>query len=308
MAKIERKERIEGLTIAGIVNNGGYYYTDVEIYQDGRISAWEMEDLNSIKTRFGSPKLRMMTQLPTGAELSISGLGSYRIVDANWTHTPPSYCELIAEKVKQLNPQMANIYYYTEQELALWEQRRCVVFAKSSPFRVVQELFYETECGERSYFFMHKEGINHLVNVVVYKSGQIQVDCPHVNFLLTLDEFKQRAQRGEFFTELTEATEVHIGELGVLTFAADKDGYTELLSDKLEELDVIYEKLNGKDRLQRCRDVYYQYLENTSDYWREELRKAYLAVPESLRCYLGDMDSRDSDYVRILFTDEKREV
>ena len=42
---------------------------------------------------------------------------------------------------------------------------------------------------------------------------------------------------------------------------------------------------------------------------REVLRKAYEAVPESERMYLGDMDSKDSDYRRILYyPDKKREV
>ena len=44
------------------------------------------------------------------------------------------------------------------------------------------------------------------------------------------------------------------------------------------------------------------------DYTKEKLRKAYEAVPEHERMYLGDMDSKDWDYHRILYSDKKREV
>lgn len=41
----------------------------------------------------------------------------------------------------------------------------------------------------------------------------------------------------------------------------------------------------------------------------EELRKTYEAVPESQRMYLGDMDTKDWDFIRILYRpDQKREV
>ncbi len=50
------------------------------------------------------------------------------------------------------------------------------------------------------------------------------------------------------------------------------------------------------------------YLVEPTDFYKEELRKAYEAVPEHERCYLGDMDTRDSDFRRILYTNDKREV
>lgn len=33
-----------------------------------------------------------------------------------------------------------------------------------------------------------------------------------------------------------------------------------------------------------------------------------VTVPEHERCYLGDMDTRDSGFQRILYTDDKREA
>jgi len=62
------------------------------------------------------------------------------------------------------------------------------------------------------------------------------------------------------------------------------------------------------ERHEKCREIYYEYLVYPCEDARERLRAAYEAVPEHERMYLGDMDSKDWDYRRILFTDEKREV
>lgn len=58
----------------------------------------------------------------------------------------------------------------------------------------------------------------------------------------------------------------------------------------------------------KCVKAYHESLEYPSDLRRELLRKAYEAIPESERMFLGDMDSKDGDYRRILYHPEKREV
>lgn len=64
-----------------------------------------------------------------------------------------------------------------------------------------------------------------------------------------------------------------------------------------------------KDAIDRCQEAYYLYLTEPTEQARENLRKCYEAVPEHKRCFLGDMDTRDSDYIRILYhPEEKREV
>lgn len=51
------------------------------------------------------------------------------------------------------------------------------------------------------------------------------------------------------------------------------------------------------------------YLENPIEFYRDKLREKYERVPEHERMYLGDMDTKDWDYQRILYRpDEKREV
>lgn len=41
---------------------------------------------------------------------------------------------------------------------------------------------------------------------------------------------------------------------------------------------------------------------------KKRLKELYEQIPEHERMYLGDMDCRDYDYIRIIYTDKKREV
>lgn len=78
-------------------------------------------------------------------------------------------------------------------------------------------------------------------------------------------------------------------------------------SQKFKEIEDMMKKVCGeKTTLELCREAYYKYLTDTCDYTKEKLRKAYEAVPEHERMYLGDMDSRDWNYQRILYSDEKK--
>ena len=53
-----------------------------------------------------------------------------------------------------------------------------------------------------------------------------------------------------------------------------------------------------------CESYYYQYLRNPCERNRQLLKDAYEKVPEHERCYLGDMDTLDSDFRRIIYHPE----
>lgn len=110
------------------------------------------------------------------------------------------------------------------------------------------------------------------------------------------------------FTTFDNALPVRIVGLGEVTLAELL--YTAEIEEKFKELINMHKKLNGeKTTLEECRDAYYLYLENPIEFYREKLREKYERVPEHERMYLGDMDTKDWDYQRILYRpDEKREV
>lgn len=307
MIQIRRKETIEGTSIAGIVKNGGYHYARVGIYKDGLIDAWELTDFSGIKERMEKQRLQLLTSIPNMSTLSIYNLGEYQIIDANWLQTKESYLELIESKIQQLNPELKNLYMISEKEKEVYESRRVVKSAKDvQSYYVQQDLFYVTEKGLSTPVFMKKDAKIYLVELTVFEEGLIQVFSPLFTINFTLDEVRNYFEKQLFFTEIESPLTVQLGELGEVSLVAA--GYTVESAEKLIQIESMQETLVGKTRHKICREYYYHYLEEPSDYWKDKLREAYLNIPEHERAYLGDMDSKDSDYYRILFTNEKREV
>ncbi len=72
----------------------------------------------------------------------------------------------------------------------------------------------------------------------------------------------------------------------------------------------FHNELSGNETsLEKCRNAYYQYLIYPDEETREQLKQAYESVPEHERIYLGDMDTRDTDYQRIIYhPNEKRSL
>ena len=112
---------------------------------------------------------------------------------------------------------------------------------------------------------------------------------------------------GTLRSELKGENRIFIGGLGTVIATSE---YQTKDKDKRLEIAYMVAEVNGEaDSLQKCRDIYSEYLKYPEEETRFLLKAAYEAVPEHKRMYLGDMDSRDSDYVRIIYHPEiKHEV
>ncbi|MFS0858475.1 hypothetical protein [Paenibacillus taichungensis] len=93
-----------------------------------------------------------------------------------------------------------------------------------------------------------------------------------------------------------------------MTFS--EESFAENVDDKYLELLDMYKKLSGEQTtFEECRNAYHLYLEDPSEFNRGQLKEKYERVPEHQRLYLSDMDTKDMDYQRIIYTpEEKREV
>lgn len=99
---------------------------------------------------------------------------------------------------------------------------------------------------------------------------------------------------------------ISIPKLGTIKGQSDYSVYT---SEKLKEVEDMMLRVCKKPTVhEKCRKAYFLYLEYPCDKNKEELIISYEAIPEHKHMYLGDKDSKDCDYRRILYTDEKMEV
>lgn len=304
--KISRQKTVEGTQIPGIIHNMQYFYINLDVYEDGMMNCWELVDLDGLKEKLEIGWL--VPSIPDGENISIHGLGAYKIITGSWNYDKNSYYEYIKKAIERLNPNLNNIYTVSEEEKKLLEQRRISYSPEAKDFYVKSELFYQTVEGNGFPIFMKHEGCCYLANLVVYQDGCVK--CYHSGCELDykIEEVQEMFRNGTFFTEFKTPTKIMIDDfaevtLGEAAYCADPE-------EKYKELLDIHSKLNGKKTsLEKCREAYYSYLEYPSDYTRERLKELYELIPEHERMYLGDMDSKDADYIRIIYyPDDKREV
>lgn len=306
MQKISRQKTVEGTRVPGIIKNFQYFYINVDVYEDGMVNCWELVDLDGLKEKLSINWL--LPQVPVGENISIHGLGCYKIKSAIWRYDSKSYYKYINNIIKKLNPKLTNIYRISKEEKKLLEERKIKYSPEAREMYVNNNLFYKTIDGKGLTIFINHNGRNHLVNLVVYKDGKVSCYNSEFEIDYKLEDMKELFNNGTFFTSFNNPTSIVLDSLGEVVlseilFSAD-------INEKYKELIDNYERLNGNETsLEKCRDAYHEYLEYPTEDGRARLRELYELVPKHERMYLGDMDSRDTDYVRIIYRpNEKREV
>ena len=307
MNRVYRKQMVEGVTIPAIIHNSSYFLIQMAVYADGIVSCWHKSDL----TQFRQDLRRgwVTPTVPTGKSLSVFNLGDFKIRQAKWAYDEARFYKRVRAVVNSLNPEMANLYKTTQREIDKWEKRRVGFSASPTPCKEKPGFGYDFWDGESGYIFCRKQDKLYISPLTCYADKTVQVETLGENYY-NMEEIEQLFAEGTLTTELKGEEWVRIEGLGDLLLAS-MDGLAEITAaDKLGQLaDDIANLVGEEDSLDVCRRAYHYYLEEPSDFSRERLRQKYEAVPEHLRMYLGDMDSRDTDYIRILYyPEEKREV
>lgn len=306
MGTVYYKKMIEGQSVPAIIRNGSYFLIQMAVYEDGTVSCWHRSDLEQLKDDL--KRRWLVPGIPVGEKLSIHNLGSFPVLEARWAYDAAGYYRYIRKVIRSLNPEMENLYHMTQREKEKWEKARVSWSASPTPYKLKGNLGYQMLDGKSEYIFCRKDGRLSLTPITVYKDKSFQVDGLGDRFY-TSQELDGLFREGIFATSPKEPEWVRIPGLGEVLLGPAEYKALSLEIKQKEIEDTIAELAGEKGSLDRCRDAHYQYLCDPCDWTREELRKAYEAVPEHQRMYLGDMDTRDSDFRRILYhPEQKREV
>ena len=306
LPKTYRSKIIEGVSIPGIIKNGIYFFVDLEVYEDGRVECWNFEDFEHFKKHV--KRGWVSVSIPNGSEISIHSLGDWTINDGSWNYDNDSFIDYVWSIVKQLNPNLTNLYTYSEKKvngIRIGENGKGNVYKEKK--RVPNDPFPERIKGEGiNLFLLDANSEYHLVRFDIYSEDSIIVNRFEEPFELTLAQFEEMISEGKVLTELPIGAQVHI--LGLGKFKIQEENYSEKISEKLLEVKDTIRVLRGEpSTLDVCREVYQQYMDNPTETLKEKLKEAYENIPEHERMYVGDMDVKDTEVRMIIYGEQEIE-
>lgn len=306
MAWIYRKQLVEGVSVPGIIRNGNYFLTQLAVYEDGTVGCWHKSDLNQFRRDLD--KGWVVPRVPIGEHLSVHGLGNFPICDAKWLWDKPGFYQYIENIVRRLNPEMENLYHEQPRVTQKWEEARVSWSAFPTDCKRKGKLGYDLFDGTSEYIFYQNEGKLQLTFLTAYEDKTLRIDAQG-DIFYSLEEILEMFDKKELRVSPEKEEWVRIEGLGEVLLATSTYSSIKVKDKKKEIEEMVARMAKEPTAHDKCIEAYHEYLVEPCDFTRERLREAYEAVPEHQRMYLGDMDNKDSDFVRILYyPDEKREV
>lgn len=306
MSKIHRKQIREGIEIPGILYNTSYHFKRIAIYEDGIIGCGHMCDLKGLREDLRIK--RVLPSIPDGRALYIFGIGAYEIEDANWKYDEESFYVHVEETLRSINPELENTFELTEREEMRW-RRRGISFANiPEPFRLRGSYGYDLFDGDsRNTFYRDEDGKLYLSALTVYGDKSFQIE--HLGEkLFQLDDILSMIEDRRLYATPAVGERLFIEDLGDMSLRLSMEEIGP--KERMKEVSQWCRRVAGEGDVYRdCLQAYHEYLVNPSEWNRRRLKDAYEAVPEYERMYLGDMETRDYDFQRIIYHPEnKREV
>ncbi len=307
--KIERTKPIAGCFLPAFINNGGqYFFANLEVFEDGRVDAWELVDLQQVERKINSGWIA--TTVPDGKDISIHGVGQFTIDDCSWLISKAKAYEYIKQVVQLLNPSMLNIYQHDEAKV---RKVGHVVEGESGngkpvKWRKANDRYSGKWHGDNFFHFLKKndEGF-YLCHSNVFADGTITISGIPNPIFTDVAGFMAFVDDKKVLTFLPENSHVEIYGLGTFTIKGCK--YFADINDKAGEFDDMVAAVNGSPTTgQICSEIYDQYLATPTVALRAALKEAYEKIPKSKRIYvLGDMDVKDIPVRMIIYGDNEIE-
>jgi hypothetical protein len=306
LPKTYRTKVIEGVSIPAIIKNGSYFFVDLEVYEDGRVSCWNFEDFEHFKKDVN--RGWVFLNIPDGKEISIHSLGQWKINSGSWTYNKESFIDYVWSIVKHLNPNLNNIYNHSIKKVngvTIGESGSGKIYKENN--RIPNDPFPEKIKGQGINLFLKDDKSKyHLVRFDIYNVDSIIVSRFEKPFEITLTELEQMISEGKVLSEPPIGAQVYI--LGLGQFKILGESYATNISDKLLEIKDTIRVLNGDpSTVQLCAAIYESYMKTPTEALKGELKVAYENVPKHERIYVGDMDIKDTAMRMIIYGEQEIE-
>ncbi len=301
--KVYRKQIIEGYSIPAFIKNGSYFFADLHVYENGRVECWNFEDFEHFKNDVN--RNWVVLNVPDNNKISIHGLGSWTINEGEWLFNKESFIEYVQNLIKELNPNLENIYKYSEKTIngvRVGESGSGTVYKENK--RHPNDFFPEKINGQSLNLFYKDTDSFNLVKVNIFRDNTIQLSRLENPVDLTLEGFEQFIQEGKLLTEIPLNSIVSIYGLG--RFRVTEVQYASEIEEKLIEVKDILRELNGlPSSIDLCRQAHQNYIEDPTIENRDKLKIAYENVPDHQKMYVGDMDTKDIEVRMIIYGEDE---
>lgn len=301
--RVYRKQIIEGFSIPALIHNGSYFFTDLDVYEDGRVNCWNFEDFEHFKqdVRRGWVAL----SIPDNERISIYGLGEWSVNSASWTFDSESFIEYVSSLIKELNPHMENIFKYRQKVIKgvrIAETGTGIIYKPDNS----KDIFPKKIEGNSTNVFYKSGDEYYLVKATVFADLRIGLSRIEKPLDLTFAELQELVDKKVVLTELPPQARVCIYGLG--SFDIGECGYVIAIDQILLEIQDQLRELRGEPNSKHvCIEAYKAYLENPTSQNREYLKVSYEDVPKHERMYLGDMDTKDVPIRMIIYGEQEIE-
>ena len=302
MENIYYTRRVKGVSVPGIIHNNSYFYTKLSVYEDGMVDCWRAVDLEGLRKEM--EKGWVVPQVPYDQQLSIHGIGTLEIQEARWLYDKESFYEHIVNLIKQMNPELKNLHEIQANERI--NEKYTFAAAPGTPYREEGKFLKKTINGSQQAAFYRKDGGLYMTELSVYEDKRFRIDMED-DRLFCLEEITDMIKADILYSYPVEGEWLFMPALGDIKvkFRPHRNLITK--EERVKEIEQLCARIAGEDdAAQRCIAAYHDYLEWPTEQKRERLKQLYLEVPEHERMYLGDMDVKDGDYIRIIYHPEKK--
>lgn len=307
LTKRQATRVVDGVSFPIFIDNGGFYLTNLMVFEDGLVDCWETLDFDLFEEKVRSGGVR--AGIPDGQCFRVHPFGELEVSSSDWRMSGDDLLQYVQDVIAQLNPKKQNLYDMhgsaTEviNGLSYFKQNR----SRSASWRPKEDdVFDERFRGETIWAYERvADGVD-LAEVTIFENEIVSVLASTSQRELTFAEFKSEAAGGCFdFPETGD--KISISGLGSFKCAdAMTRGYTP--ERVIEKLDDLLRTLSGvPTTVDLCREAFLVYSDAPNSENLENLRHAYEAVPDHLRMYCGDMDSKDIPIRIVLYGDKEIE-
>jgi hypothetical protein len=288
--------RTPGRSLPAFIHNGSFHLSTINVYADGAIDCWGFVDRKLFKRKVASGWVATMP--PIGSTISVFNLGDVVVADSKWTLTQKELLIDVEAAIRELNPLLEGLIDMKGSETELRDGMRYAKLglADTKPYRIGEG--GRVVLASQFPVFVAKDDGYRLTYWFVYEDRQAQLG--HDGVLTSVDGIAGMLEDGCVTTSVPPGAMVAVDGLG--SFHAGESWWYVRPEERIREAFDEIEKLQGSPGAIRiCVEQHRTYESDPTPDQRELLRQAYEAVPEHLRVYCGDMDSKDGRIRWILY-------